>query len=220
MDFQRSLSQIVLQNAFLSSGSLCLRLWKPSYDSAQLWIQRRMDKHNAWTRFLRLCWGATLKIIWILGPSTSHSRICLQLCKTFCYGKVAILTRYGRNRYSPISIVICSAKSQVNDTTTLLKSLHAAWADARDCLSFAQAQQAKFQNEYRKSRDFNPGDLFLIQRNPMIQNDSFKSNPKILPWLTDWSCHLEVGCTQSCMLDGYDRTVLLCLVHLITRRTL
>jgi len=47
MDFPRSLSQIAIQNSRLSSGNLCSRLWKPSYDSAQLFIQRRIDKQNA-----------------------------------------------------------------------------------------------------------------------------------------------------------------------------
>ena len=50
--------------------------------------------------------------------------------------------------------------------------------DERDCLSFAQAQQAKFHNEYRKSRDFNPGDLVLLRRSPM------RKNPKLEPcWI-------------------------------------
>ena len=46
--------------------------------------------------------------------------------------------------------------------------------------------------------------------------DPFKSNPKFLPWLTDWSCHLEVGCTQSRMLDVSDPIMLLMvwLLHL------
>ena len=70
-DLPRILSQIVIQNSRLSSGSLCSKLWKPSCDSAQLFIQRRMDKQNVWTRLLRLCWGTTLKMIWTLGPSTS-----------------------------------------------------------------------------------------------------------------------------------------------------
>ena len=71
MDFPRSLSQIVIQNSRLSYGSLCPRLWKPSCDSAQLFIQRQMDKQKLWTKLLRLCWGTRLTIYWTLGPSTS-----------------------------------------------------------------------------------------------------------------------------------------------------
>ena len=89
MDFPRSLFLIGIQNSRLSSESLCSRLCKPNCDSAQLSIQKPMDKHNAWTRLLRLCWGTTLKITWILGP---NSRICLQIFRTLCYWKVSILT--------------------------------------------------------------------------------------------------------------------------------
>jgi hypothetical protein len=69
---------------------------------------------------------------------------------------------FGRNPDSPIAIALNSTELQVDATTTLLKFLHAAWADAKDCLSFGQAQQVKFDNEYQKSRDFNPGDLDLV----------------------------------------------------------
>jgi len=73
MDFPRLLSQIVIQNSRQSCGSLCSRLWKPSCDSAQLFIQRRIHKQNVWTRLLTLCWRTALKMIWTLGPSTSPS---------------------------------------------------------------------------------------------------------------------------------------------------
>ena len=65
-DFPRSLSQIVIQNSRLSSGSLCSKLCKPSCDSAL----RRMEKQIPRNRLLRWCWGATLNIIWILGIRT------------------------------------------------------------------------------------------------------------------------------------------------------
>jgi len=71
VDFLKSLSQIKIQNSRLTPGSLCLRLWKQSCNSAQLFIQRRIDKQNVWTRLSRWCWGTTMKIIWMLGESTS-----------------------------------------------------------------------------------------------------------------------------------------------------
>jgi len=103
---------------------------------------------------------------------------------------------------------------------TLLKSLRAAWADAKVFLSFAQAQQAKFQNIYRKSPDFNAGDSNLLRRNNLVGLDPFQVESKHFP-VTYWlKFHLEVGCCQSCMLDGWYPTMhlILGLLHLISKR--
>jgi hypothetical protein len=45
---------------------------------------------------------------------------------------------YKRNPDLPISIALTSPKSQVDVTTTFLKSLHSARPHARDFLSFAK----------------------------------------------------------------------------------
>jgi hypothetical protein len=51
---------------------------------------------------------------------------------------------YGKDLVSPLTLTLSlgSKETQVEASASLLKSLHAAWADAKDCLSFAQTQQA------------------------------------------------------------------------------
>jgi hypothetical protein len=59
-----------------------------------------------------------------------------------------------------------SGESQVHGTPTLLKSLQAASADAREYLSFAQLKKASCQSEFLKFRDCNPENLFFTLRSP------------------------------------------------------
>ena len=51
-----------------------------------------MDKHNAWSRLLRLCWGTAWKIITMSGSSTYQIS---SLPTTRCW-KVSILTGLGK----------------------------------------------------------------------------------------------------------------------------
>jgi len=85
---------------------------------------------------------------------------------------------FGKYPDSPRTLSLGSKETQAQASASLLESLHAAWADAKDCLSFAQTQQAKFSNEHRTPREFTPGDLVLLKRTPM------KKNPKLGPaWI-------------------------------------
>jgi len=99
------------------------------------------DDLNTWTKYLH--------ILGSVYSSATH----------YVIGKSTFSLVYRRKPDSPISIALSTAESQVDATATLLKSLHATWADAKDCFSFAQARQTKYQNKCRKSRDFNSKDL-------------------------------------------------------------
>ena len=59
---------------------------------------------------------------------------------------------FGKDPDSPLTLSLGSKGNQVEASASLLESLHAAWAAAKDCLSFAQTQQAKFSNEHRTLR--------------------------------------------------------------------
>jgi len=85
---------------------------------------------------------------------------------------------FGKDPDSPLTLSLGSNETQVQASASLLKSMHAAWADAKDCLSLAQTQQAQFSNDHRTPREFTPGDLVLLKRTPM------KKNPQIGPaWI-------------------------------------
>ena len=138
----------MIQNSRLSSKSLCSGLWKPSWDSATLWTYKTYEP-DTW-----------------------------DYAEAMKYWEVAILPGFLRNPDWPISIGLSSTESQAHGTQTLLRSLHAAWDDARDHLFLHRHNNPKFENEYRKSRDFNSGDLVFLRRSAM------KKNPKLeLCWI-------------------------------------
>ena len=85
---------------------------------------------------------------------------------------------FGKDPDSPVTLPLGSKETQVEASASLLKFLHAALPDAKDCLSFAQTQKARFSNEHRTPQEFTPGDLVLLKRTPM------KKNPKLGPaWI-------------------------------------
>ena len=60
---------------------------------------------------------------------------------------------YGKDPDSPLTLTpSLGCKETQVEASASLESLHAAWAAAKDCLSFAQTQQAKFSNEHRTLR--------------------------------------------------------------------
>ena len=110
------------------------------------------ERPSAWTKYL--------PIVEFAYNSTKHSAT----------DRTPFSLVFGKDPDSPLTLSLGSKGTQVEASASLLESLHAAWADAKDCLSFAQTQQAKFSNEHRTPREFTPGDLILLKRTPMNKN--------------------------------------------------
>jgi len=109
------------------------------------------ERPSAWTKYL--------PIVEFPYNSTKHSATDRSL-----FSLVS-----GKDPDSPLTLTLSlgSKETQVEASASLLKSLYAAWAHAKECLSFALTQQAKFSNEHRSPRLFTPGDLVLLKRTPM-----------------------------------------------------
>ena len=128
------------------------------------------ERPSAWTKYL--------PIVEFAYNSTKHSAT----------DRSPFSLVFGKDPISPLTLSLVSKETQVEASASLFKSLHAAWDDAKDCLSFAQTQQANFSNEHRTPREFTPEDLVLLKRTPM------KKNPKLGP---AWSGPFQIESKNS-----------------------
>jgi len=77
---------------------------------------------------------------------------------------------YAKDPDSPLTLTSGKNNTTVEASAALIISLHAVWTDTRDCLAFAQSQQAKFINEHRRPREFASADLVNLKQSPMRKN--------------------------------------------------